>query len=142
MPQAANIVINDGASTPVAHTFAPLGKDEKGVFWFEQVTPAPTNALGAKRIGLSISRPQNGNRLTGDARATVSLYVPVLETLGTNAAGIVPPPTLAYQCVDRGSFILPERSTSQERKDSRVLMKNLLDNPLVISLIDQLQPVY
>lgn len=142
MPQAANIVINDGETSPVSHTFVPLGKDEKGVFWFEQVTPAPTNALGAKRIGLSISRPQNGNRLTGDARATVSIYVPVLETLGTNAAGIVPPPTLAYQCVDRGSFTLPERSTGQERKNSRVLMKNLLDDPLVISLIDQLQPVY
>lgn len=142
MPQAANIVINDGAATPVAHTFAPLGKDEKGVFWFEQVAPAPTNPLGAKRIGVSLSRPTNGNRLTGDARAVVSLWHPTLETLGTNAAGIVPPPTTAYVCSDRQSFTLPERSTQQERKDTRVLMKNLLDNALVISMIDQLLPVY
>lgn len=142
MPQAANIVINDGASTPVAHTFTPMGKDEKGVFWFEQVTPAPTNPLGARRIGISISRPTNGNRLTGDARAVVSLFSPVLETLGTNAAGIVPPPTLAYQCTDRQQFTLPERSTSQERKDTRVLMKNLMDNALVVAVVEQLQAIY
>lgn len=142
MPQAANIVINDGAATPVAHTFTPLGKDEKGVFWFEQVIPAPTNPLGAKRIGISLSRPQNGNRLTGDARAVVSLWSPVLETLGTNAAGIVPPPTLAYVNTDRQTFTLAERSTAQERKDVRVLMKNLLDNALVVSMIESLQPVY
>lgn len=142
MPAAANIVINDGATTPVAHTFVPLGKDDKGVFWFEQSTPATANPLGAKRIGLSISRPNNGNRLTGDAKVTVSLYEPVLETLGTNAAGITPPPTMAYQCIDRQSFNLPERSTKQERKDLRVLMLNLMSNSLVTSLIDDLQPVY
>lgn len=142
MPHAANIVINDGAATPVAHTFTPLGKDEKGVFWFEQTAPVPMNALGAKRIGISVSRPTNGNRLSGNARAVVSLWSPVLETLGTNSAGIVPPPTLAYQCSDRQTFDLPERSTKQERKDTRVLMMNLLNNALVISVIDDIQPVY
>lgn len=142
MPQAANIVINDGATTPVAHTFTPLGKDEKGVFWFEQVTPAPTNVLGAKRVGLSISRPTNGNRLSGNARVVLSLWNPVLEVLGTSSNGIVPPPTLAYRCTDRQTFDLPERSTKQERKDTRVLMKNLLDNALVVSCIDDLLAVY
>lgn len=142
MPQAANIVINDGAATPVAHTFTPLGKDEKGVFWFVQVAPASANALGAKRIGISISRPTNGNRLSGNARVVLSLWNPVLETLGTNSAGIVPPPTLAYQCTDRQTFDLPERSTKQERKDTRVLMKNLLDNALVVSCIEDLLSVY
>lgn len=142
MPQAANIVINDGATTPVAHTFTPLGKDEKGVFWFEQVTPAPTNVLGAKRVGLSISRPTNGNRLSGNARVVLSLWNPVLEVLGTSSNGIVPPPTLAYRCTDRQTFDLPERSTKQERKDTRVLMKNLLDNALVVSCIEDLLSVY
>jgi len=142
MPQAASIVIDDGAATPVAHTFTPLGKDEKGVFWFEQTTPAPANVLGAKRIGLSVSRPSNGNRLSGNARVVLSLWNPVLEVLGTTSNGIVPPPTLAYQCTDRQTFDLPERSTKQERRDTRVLMKNLMGNALVISCVDDLLSVY
>lgn len=142
MPQATNIVINDGAPSPVAHTFAPLGKDGKGVFWFEQITPAPANPLGAKRIGVSLSRPINGNRLSGDAKAVISIYEPVLETLGTNSAGITPPPTLAYQLVGRESVSLAERSTKQERRDLRTLKRNLLDNALIVSMIDDLQPIY
>lgn len=142
MPQAANIVINDGAATPVAHTHVPMGKDEKGVFWFEQTNPAPANSLGAKRIGLSLKRPQNGQRLNGKALAVISLSVPTLETLGTNAAGITPPPTLAYEEYARVSIELPERSQKQERKDTRVLLQNLLGNANVISLIDDLQSTY
>lgn len=142
MPQAANIVINDGATTPVAHTFTPLGKDAKGIFWFTQTTPAPTNPLGAKRIGVSLLLPGNGNRLTGDAKAVISIYEPVLETLGTNSSGITPPPTLAYQLVGRETFSLAVRSTKQERKDIRVLKQNLLGNAQIVSMIDDLLPIY
>lgn len=142
MPLAANIVINDGAATPVAHTFTPLGKDAKGTFWFEQTTPAPTNPLGAKRIGVSLIRPASGSRLTGDAKAVISIYEPVLEVLGNSSTGITPPPTLAYQLVGRDALTLAQRSTKQERKDLRVLKQNLLGNAQIVSMIDDLLPIY
>lgn len=143
MPVAAPIVINDGATSPVAHTFTPIGRDEKGVMWFEQTTPAPVNPLGAKRIGYRQSRVLDPRgQLTGKSKAVFTVYVPTLETLGSNGAGITPPPTIAYVEESRHEFTLPERGLKQERKDTRVLAMNLLANALVIASIDDLQTIY
>lgn len=143
MPQAANIVINDGATTPVSHTFSPIGKDEKGVMWFEQTTPTVTSPLGAKRIGYRQTRVLDSQkRLTGKSKATYMLFVPTLETVSNNSAGIVPPPTLAYEEVARVEVDVAERSSKQERKDTRVLAMNLLAAAMTVSNIDDLQPTY
>lgn len=143
MPAIANVVINDGAATPVAHTFTPLGKDEKGVYWFEQITPAPANPLGAKRIGYKQDRVyDNQRRLTGESRVVATLSLPTLEVVGNSSTGITPPPTLSYIEKARVEFVLPERSTTQERKDTRVLLMNLLNQAMMVSAIDSLQPSY
>lgn len=143
MPQISAVVINDGAATPVAHTFSPIGKDSKGVFWFEQTTPAPANPLGAKRIGYSQTRVLDAaKQLTGISRVTYTLHVPTLETVANNSAGIVPPPTLAYAEKSRYTADLAERSTQQERKDTRVLFANFLAHAMAVANIDTLQPSY
>lgn len=143
MPAIGNVVINDGAATPVAHTFSPLGRDDKGVYWFEQTTPVPANGLGAKRLGYKQDRVfDNQKRLTGESRVVMSLSVPTLEVLGNSSTGITPPPTLAYIEKARLEFVLPERSTTQERKDTRVLAMNLLANAIATSAIDSLSPSY
>lgn len=143
MGAATNIVINDGAITPVAHTFTPIGKDEKGVLWFEQTTPAPINPLGAKRIGYRQSRVLDPKgQLTGRSKVVLTIYVPTLETLGNNSAGITPPPTVAYVEESRHELTLPERSVKQERKDTRVLAQSLLGNAQVILAIDDFQTIY
>jgi hypothetical protein len=143
MGAAANIVINDGATTPVAHTFSPIGKDEKGILWFEQTTPVPANPLGAKRISYKQTRVMDPKgQLTGKSKVSVVIWNPTLEVLGTNDGGITPPPTLAYVEESRHEFTLAERSTKQERKDTRVLHANLLANAQVVSAIDDLQVIY
>lgn len=143
MPQIANIVINDGATTPVAHTFVPLGKDADGVFWWEQKTPAPANGLGAKRIGYKQSRELNArNQLTSSGKCSYTISVPTLETLANNSAGITPPPTVAYKELARVEFTLAERSTVQERKDTRVLALNLLGHAMAVANVDTLEPSY
>lgn len=143
MASAANIVINDGAATPVAHTLTPIGKDEKGVLWFEQTTPAPVNPLGAKRIGYRQTRVLDAQKqLTGRSKLILTLSSPTLETMGNNSAGITPPPTVAYVEEVRIEMTLPERSTMQERKDARVLAMNLLANAQVVSANDSLQVIY
>lgn len=143
MPQSANIVINDGATTPVAHTFSPIGKDDKGVQWFEQTTPAPVNPMGAKRISYTQTRVLNPDKqLTGASRVVYALWIPTLETLGNNSAGILPPPSLAYSEKARVEYSLAERSTTQERKDTRVLTLNLLSHAMAIANVDTLQPSY
>jgi hypothetical protein len=143
MSQAAPIVINDGASTPVAHTFTPLGKDDKGVFYWEQTNPVPGSVIAAKKIGYRQVRELNAQKqATGKSKVTITIQLPTAETLANNSAGIVPPPTLAYVEDVRVEFTLPERGLKQERKDTRALIMNLLANALFVSAIDDLQPIY
>jgi hypothetical protein len=143
MGAAANIVINDGAGTPVSHTFTPIGKDENGVMWFEQTTPAPASPLGAKRIGFKQIRVYDARKqLTGNVRTIVSVKVPTLETLGSSDSGITPPPTLAYQEISRMEFTSAERSITQERKDTRVLSMNLLAEAQVVAALDALVNIW
>ena len=143
MPQISTIVINDGAATPVAHTFTPIGKDADGVFWWEQTNPAPANKLGAKRIGYKQTRElASKNQLTSSSRAAYSLWLPTLETLANNSAGILPPPSVAYKEVARFEFMLAERSVQQERKDTRVLAMNFLAHAMAVANIDSLEPSY
>lgn len=143
MPAVGNIVINDGATTPVSHTFTPLGKDEKGVLWFEQTTPAPASPLGAKRIGYKQERVMDQRKqATGESRVIWTVSVPTLEVIGVASNGINPPPTLAYVEKVRVEFTLPERSLAQERKDARALTYNLLANTMAISAVDLLQPTF
>lgn len=141
MPAAIAIVINDGAGTPVSHTFSPIGKDEKGVTWFEQTTPTPTTPLEAKRIGYRQTRSTSGdaNRVS---KVVWTLQLPRMETLGNNSAGYLPPPTLAYRTAARLEFDLPERGLAQERIDTRVLVRNLLSVALMTGTVDTLAPIY
>lgn len=144
MPQIANIVINDGAATPVAHTFVPIGKDENGVFWFEQATPAVANPLAAKRIGYKQTRVlgDSSKQAVGMSKVSYTIHLPTLETVGNNSQGFTPPSTLAYRELARVEFMLAERSTAQERKDTRVLSLNLLGHAMAIANVDTLQPQY
>lgn len=143
MPQITTIVINDGAATPVAHTFSPIGKDGKGVLWLEQTAPVPANSLGGKRIGLSLIRPVTATSLkSATARGVISVYEPVLEVTGNSSTGITPPATKAYELAGRATFDLPLRSTKQEKKDLRVLLSNALVNASVVSMLDDLSQAY
>lgn len=144
MPQIAPIGISDGATTPVAHTFSPIGMDRlTGVFWFEQTIPA-VPVLLAKRIGYKQTRMlgDKSRQLTGVSKCSYTIHVPTLETLGTADSGIPPPPTLAYREIGRVEFELAERSTAQERKDTRTLMFNLLNSAMATANVDTLQPSY
>lgn len=140
MPQIAPIVIYDGSATPVAYTFSPIGKDEKGVQWFEQTTPTPANLLGAYRIGYKQVRIP-GSDAKGSTKAVYTFSVPTLETPG-GTGPFVPPPTVAY--VEKGRIELDtaNRSTTQEKKHLRAFMWNFLATAMAIANIDMSQPSY
>jgi hypothetical protein len=137
-----NIVLADAAGTPVNHTFLPIGKDDSGVYWFEdQSRPTP---IGFWQIGIGTKRPTTATNGTSSSaervyRVKVTLKMPTLETLGTNDAGITPPPTIAYVERFSGEYILPERTTLAERKDVRKMGMNLLNDAIIIALVEQLQ---
>lgn len=143
MPQASAFTINDGAATPVAHVFSPMGKDKNGVLWFIQTTPGPLNRLGAKRVGYKVdTNPGPTKQLTSVTKTQYSLLYPVLEVLGTSASGLTPPATTAYALGFRCAFERPDRALTQEAKDLRVLSANLLNHANTALAIDSNEPIY
>lgn len=144
MPQAAAFTINDGAATPVAHVFTPMGKDKNGVIWFIQTTPGPLNRLGAKRIGYKVDTdPSLSRQLVSVSKTQYSLLYPILEVLGTSASGLTPPATVAYVLGSRVAFDRPDRALTQEAKDCRMLTVNMLSHSSVgVKNIDENEPTY
>lgn len=144
MTAVTSIVLADAQVTPVNHTFIPLGPDALGAWWYEDqsaVTP-----VGYWRVSIQLVRAKNpakgesaNDRI---ARVKVSLHEPVLETMSNNSAGIVPAPIVAFIPRTLIEFILPERSSLQNRKDLRKMAALLLADAQVIAMVETLQGVY
>lgn len=144
MAAVTSIVLADALATPVNHTFIPLGPDTNGVWWFEdqsQISP-----VGYWRVSIQLTRAKNpavgasaDDRI---ARVKVGLHEPSLETMSNNSAGITPSPVVAFIVRNLNEYILPERSSLQNRKDIRKMSQSLLGDPQVVAAIEQLQSVY
>lgn len=150
MPAVANIVLANGETTPVNHTFAPLGKDpQNGFFWFEDMSPrvASTSSLGWPRIGIKTVRAPNNGQPGQSAKNQVNevhyvIQMPALEALGTSDSGLTPPATVAYRDTAKGIFYLPARDTLADRKDLLAYSKNLHANALIVDLVHNLTSLY
>lgn len=145
MGTAVNIVLNDAATTPVAHTFQPTNKDGNVMKWEELGVASAT--IGNYYITAELVRTQSPSSKTNSGernnRVKVTLHMPTLETLGTDDNGMLPPPTVAYICrASGGEYILPERSTLQERKNLRKMNYELQNNAQIIAMIEQLIGVW
>ncbi len=141
MATATNIVIADAQATPVNHTFVPIGKDDTGAFLF--LDQSQSNEIGFWRIAVLISKPKpprvgetSSQRVT---RVKVTLSEPILETLSANAAGYIPAPTVAYVPRTITEYILPERSSLQNRKDLRKMNYLLQNDANIVAVIENLQ---
>lgn len=137
MPTFANLTVNDGASTPVARTFAPrtlIGSEAKYVDRSSGIT------LGYPEITVMSSMPSKTSKL---AKTRIKIVVPVMEVL--NAAtynGITPAPTRAYDMTFDCTFFAPERSTLQDRKHILAFAKNTLAQSLITSLVETQESIY
>lgn len=145
MAAAVNIVLADALATPVNHTFIPIGKDQNNVFWYED--QSQSNALGYWKLSIAMTKPLPGGPSQVSVsdrvvRVKLAMHEPTLETLGTADNGLTPPPTIAY--ITRGSveFILPERSSVQNRKDIRKMLGLLIADAAVVAAVEQFIPVY
>lgn len=138
MPSVASITINDGASTPVAHTFVPTNKDVQGAFHYaDQSGGVP---VGFSTISASLTQPKPGNGQV--YRIRMKIRMPTLATLGTSDAGITPPPTKSHESGFSCEFLVPVASSLQERKNILAYAKNLLAHSLAEDLVADLESVY
>lgn len=150
MPQINNIVINDAASTPLAHTMSPVRVlvDQNKFSKAEYANRAPGIAIGFEQLEIGLRAPvapQNGTSsvATRQYKAVVGLRLPILEVTSPNTGtGIQPAPTVAYYMEAQVSFMMPERSTLQNRKDLRKLAVEALSNAATIAVVENLETIY
>lgn len=127
MANFANITLNDGSATPVAHTFAVKSNDAQVSVYEDRSGGVP---VGYGKLIIRTSE-------TADARTVkVDIVVPILEAVsGANAAGFTPPAKVAYQSIGKLEFRLSTRSTLQQRKDIVAYIKNAASLALVSSVV-------
>lgn len=138
---ASNIVLADAQATPVNHTFVPVGRDKNGVFWFEDRSQA--NAVGFWRISIEVTRPSvPAAKTSSDNRAgrvKLGLHEPILETVSNSTvSGIAPAPTVSYVPRSFTDFVLPERSSLQNRKDLRKMTQLLIADTQIVDVVENL----
>lgn len=138
MPAIAAVVINDGATTPVAHTFSPVTIDAMGVAkWADR---SGGIALGFPVLSLNVKAPSKESR---NYKLTMKISTPILEvTSPSTATGIQPAPTLAYTPLADVTVTFNERTTLQERKNVNAYLKNALAHANWTSAVESLEGQY
>lgn len=137
MAGITNLVINDGASTPVVHTLNPITSGTN-TFWRDSVANVPIVGQIGTRI---MSKIDQGSGLN---KVKIVIDVPSLEVItGTSTqSGYQAAPKVAYSNKVVVDFILPSRGTLQNRKDLLALLKNALADIQVEESITILAPPY
>lgn len=116
MSAVSSIVLADGLTTPVNHTFGIQSQDRSGLILLEnRVGGVP---IGYERLGL-FARPRQGAQQ--DSKYVMTLAIPTLESVAPGA-----PPVLAFTDLVEVKFMSSQRSNAANRKNLVVMLKNLL----------------
>lgn len=127
MPTFADLTINDGAATPVAHTFKCKLNDKGLSTWEERTGGIPVGYLLVK-----VQTADNANVRT----VTIDVVCPVLAAVsGANAQGYTPAAKVDYTNRSKHQFWLAQRGSSQERTNLWAYARNILDNASIKSVI-------
>lgn len=129
MPALANIAIQDGAATPVTHTFSPSDSDNgKSTF----ANSAPGVPMGYEVLDITFVRPKTP---TAAFRILGKLVLPTIASVN----GVQ---TITSKNTVNFDVNLDQRSTAQERKNAVVLLKNLFANTDFVSVAEKLENYY
>jgi len=145
MSAKANIVINDGQATPVAHTFSPRGPvDSNGYHIYEDRVGGI--AIGFPLLMFRVKSPTSGAQVSQSNRVYrvgMSLSVPTMEvTSPQTGTGIQPAPTVSYVHRANVEYLLPERGTLAQRKDLNAYTKNFLANAVWTTAVETFEGVW
>lgn len=137
MSAVANIVINDGAATPVAHTFAPARQSGDLFEWADRATGI---AAGFNKISVLTRYGQASN---AGQRVTLKITAPTLAvTAPASGSGIQPNPVAAYTSLCTIEFLLPNAADAAARANIAAYAKNLLASTFVTNMIQNLDAPY
>lgn len=131
MPANSPIVIADGASTPVNHTFSPNSIDGNIAAFKERVTGVP---IGYPELTVSMRDPGKGSQVY---KGQLKLVLPTVVT-STDASGKVVT-TTDYTCSASAEFLLPIKSTQQNRTDIVKMLANALNEANIKKVLIDLE---
>lgn len=137
MAQIANISITDGKTpTALTHVFKPF-TTAPAFYKRNDVVDQP--AVAWESVEAKIQYPAKAENAN---IATLQLVIPVLEapTQSGAATGYVAPPKIAHELRFVGKFYMSNRSVTAQRTDLRVMVSNLLKDPQIVDLLDNLTP--
>lgn len=141
MAAIAEIVINDGQESPVAHTFAPA-KTQADMALLEDRSAGIY--IGYNKLTFALARPMGASKeATRNLKLSIKIETPKLETVSNNTvSGISPAPTISYRPVVELMVTFPERCSLQDRKDLQAYVKNVLTNPFVTDAFEKYELPY
>lgn len=126
MSTLANLVINDGQATPVAHTFNPAYQTAELVKWVDR-----SGQIVAAFPEISLGR-RYANKQRAATKETLKVVVPVLEnTSPSTTTGIPPAPTVAYEILFNLEVVRPTRTDQAKMNDAFAFFANALSNALI-----------
>ena len=126
MAQIANLVVYDGAATPVLHTLLPVSVNRQAdtveALWRENLPAVPVYAQVTCTMKLTRLK-------SGVYRVESKVAVPVMESIsGQNAAGYTAAPKIAYLNTVNTIGLFHERSDAMGRRLVRQLAVNIDGN--------------
>jgi hypothetical protein len=129
MPQAADLVIADGSSTPVNRTFVPVQADPSGAVW--RFVQGETSASAAK-IFMQL-KEANKDRRTD--RVTFRFEMPIEKEVDG---------TYVVEDVARfsGDFTIPVTLTLSQKADLLAFVKNTIATAIMESYVKDQIAVY
>lgn len=132
MPQLANVVLKDRASTPVDHTFTPEDITSKGVGALVESAGVP---VGNSRLTVGMIR--SADRFKPEVR----LSIPVVQNATVEG---VTRPVVVRTAYAEVKFNFAAESTEQERKDIVGMIQSAFDTSKTVinDTVIKLQGVY
>jgi len=127
--EAVNLTVYDGASTPVEVTFTP------------EMVSGGNATFRDGRLGVSNLMPRisNGTSLSSTSRptnrVTHRVSLPVTKTVDGQDV-------LDFILRAEATFVLPERATTQNRKDLLAYFVNSLNEDLIKATVVDVSPIW
>lgn len=122
MSAIANVVIDDGQSTPISHTYYPVKSTPIAEFR-ENVADVPVGGQGLLSVALTKKGSLYKVRLTAE--------LPVMEeATAQNSSGYTAAPKVAHTVRADATLFAHARSTEDQRNDLIELFMNALGDPM------------
>lgn len=129
MPAIGNIALSDAEVSPVTHTFAPVTTNGSAAKLANRAASIPK---GFETLELEMVAPQSANAAH---RLKFKMSFPTVETVDGQDV-VVRTSTLD------GVVNFSQLSTAQDRKNYAKLLSGLFANATVVTMVENLEPLY